>query len=77
MSELNKNETVKYSVLYAISAIVLIIVASFQFPPKVEASSTKTLEGTVYRTPTGTVVEVVKVPGFGECFITPETVVCK
>jgi hypothetical protein len=41
------------------------------------ASNKISLSGHAYRTPSGTVVDIVTVPGFGKCLITPGGPICK
>ncbi len=54
-----------------------VMVVSLIIPRNIEASSTRILKGTIYKTPSGDIVEVVEVPNFGKCFITPGVVYCK
>lgn len=78
MFKFTRNKTSLYSaLLYTISAIMLIVAASLQFTPELEASSTKMLKGIMYKTPSGDIVEVVEVPEFGKCLITSVMMYCK
>lgn len=53
------------------------IFAAMLNSPDIEATSTKTLKGIMYKTPSGDIVEVVEVPNFGKCFITAVMMYCK
>jgi len=75
MSELNKSKTLLYAVITTL--FIGLVVVGLINSQEIEASSTKILEGTMYKTPSGDIVEVVEVPDFGKCFITPVMVYCK
>lgn len=62
--------------VFTVTTITAIII-SLTVPSNIEASSTKTLKGTIYKTPSGDIVEIVEVPGFGKCFITAVMMYCK
>ena len=75
---MNKTRQRFYVVVFATFVVgVMFMVALTHDADLVEASTTPRLEGTAYKTPSGSIVDLVQVPGIGKCLITSSHVVCK
>ena len=62
----------------AVFSIILVSVMIFAAATKdVEAGKTKTLATDSYKTELGTLIEVVRIPGFGKCMLTSVDVICE
>jgi len=51
----------------AVLAFVVVLALVLAPSQKIEANNVKTLPTSTYKTASGTIVEIVKVPGFGTC----------
>lgn len=63
--------------IIAISIIFLAIVGAIGFLNSANSSTRITLSGTAYKTPSGTTIDVVQVPGFGKCLVTHSETICR
>jgi len=56
--------------------VIVIVLGSFALSSWIPATATEQLNSDVYRTTSGTIIEVVEVPGVGRCIITPSNTEC-
>lgn len=70
-----------YKITKTIIAICVVVVAiiggAIGFFNSASSSTTITLNGTAYKTPSGAIIDLVQVPGFGKCLITQSETICR